>query len=619
MGLQAKNLTIIFREIQPEQLYRSIREEQPYGKYKDRTISVDKIDETVFQNLAHAQYPMYSHEEIGNVYSILWEQMRLPNDHTSGTPSVFHLLVGMGRRVLRWQPGAAPICEFSEIFPWRNAYQDLGQDIITTAYLAYEDLCKGGFVRSEFSWSPVLKTNNDRLNRILAKGLAENHCHLGGTSQNFPVTWACLMNHVEAIRSTPSWLKANLLPHFSRGVSGNVWSWEERLTWAAWLRLQLFWELESQSERGVYKSRIKGCVNGASFDMNRCFYPIRELKSGIASARFLFGAWVSVPHAKADILDYALRWADCKNGLIDHPNRLLSGERSFLYRCFRACFDGTFDRETQDWFYLYLLIKENFRAEMIQVNRQVGFYNFMEYQARKDVVFDSFPVYQAEAVRLSVNANQLEQAISRFEVRIAPKSTPHQMRSQILKTEDFIKAGGPQLADQRVFYVYHFIKFPDYGALSIAAPRNHAVRRDCKSKAEALAYALQYDSVVNSRVVGIDAANLEIGCRPEVFATAFRFLRSLSPRKGDTFAGQKIFPNIHVTYHVGEDFLDIADGLRAIDEAIRFLLLGRGDRIGHALALGIDPELHYTFKRNRIILPKQDLLDNLVWLYFRAQ
>ena len=182
MGLQAKNLTIIFREIQPEQLYRSIREEQPYGKYKDRTISVDKIVETVFQSLAHAQYPMYSHEEIGNVYSILWEQMRLPNDHTSGTPSVFHLLVGMGRRVLRWQPGAAPICEFSEIFPWRNAYQDLGQDIITTAYLAYEDLCKGGFVRSEFSWSPVLKTNNDRLNRILAKGLAENHCHLGGTS-----------------------------------------------------------------------------------------------------------------------------------------------------------------------------------------------------------------------------------------------------------------------------------------------------------------------------------------------------------------------------------------------------------------------------------------------------
>lgn len=619
MGLQAKNLTIIFREIQPEQLYHSIREEQPYGKYKDRMISVDKIDETVFQSLAHAQYPMYSHEEIGNVYSILCEQMRPPNDHTPGTPSVFHLLVGMGRRVLHWRPGSAPICEFSEIFPWRNAYQDLGQDIITTAYLAYEDLCKGGFVRSEFSWSPVLRTNNDRLNRILAKGLAENHCHLGGTSQNFPVTWACLMNHVDAIRSTPSWLKANLLPHFSRGVSGNVWSWEERLTWAAWLRLQLFWELESQTTRDVHKSGIKSCIYEASFDKNRCFYPIRELKSGISSTRFLFGACVSVPHAKADILDYALRREDCKNGLIDHPNRLLSGERSFLYRCFRACFDGTFDRETQDWFYLYLLIKENFRAEMIQVNRQVGFYNFMEYQARKDVVFDSFPAYQAEAVRLSINANQLEQAISRFEVRIAPKSTPNQMRSQIQRTEDFIKAGGPQLADHRVFYVYHFIKFPDHGEFRIAAPRNHAVRRDCRTKAEALAYALQSDSIVNKRVVGIDAANLEIGCRPEVFATAFRFLRSLSPRKADAFAGQKVFSNIHVTYHVGEDFLDIADGLRAIDEAIRFLLLGRGDRVGHALALGIDPELHYTFKRNRIILPKQDLLDNLVWLYFRAQ
>ena len=73
-----------------------------------------------------------------------------------------------------------------------------------------------------------------------------------------------------------------------------------------------------------------------------------------------------------------------------------------------------------------------------------------------------------------------------------------------------------------------------------------------------------------------------------------------------------------ISYHVGEDFLDIADGLRAIDETLRFLNLSRGDRLGHALALGIDPAVHYRVKGNFITLSKQDMLDNLVWIIMRS-
>ena len=73
------------------------------------------------------------------------------------------------------------------------------------------------------------------------------------------------------------------------------------------------------------------------------------------------------------------------------------------------------------------------------------------------------------------------------------------------------------------------------------------------------------------------------------------------------------------TYHVGEDFLDITDGLRAIDEAIAFLNLRCGDRLGHALALGVDIDDWYQKKAYRIVLPKQDYLDNLVWLYARIR
>ncbi len=68
------------------------------------------------------------------------------------------------------------------------------------------------------------------------------------------------------------------------------------------------------------------------------------------------------------------------------------------------------------------------------------------------------------------------------------------------------------------------------------------------------------------------------------------------------------------TYHAGEDFLDIADGLRAVDEAILFCGLKRGSRIGHGLALGIDPYEYYKYKGYKIIISKQVLLDDIVWV-----
>ncbi|GHU94614.1 hypothetical protein FACS1894208_06000 [Clostridia bacterium] len=84
---------------------------------------------------------------------------------------------------------------------------------------------------------------------------------------------------------------------------------------------------------------------------------------------------------------------------------------------------------------------------------------------------------------------------------------------------------------------------------------------------------------------GIDAANSEIGCRPEVMATGFRYLAAFEPRIGieNPFADNIPPVIIHRTFHVGEDFLDLTDGLRAIHEACLFLGLSDNDRIGHGI------------------------------------
>lgn len=608
MGIQQRNLFIVFRELQPEMLFKSISDSYAWNSVYP-AVSVSEIGSEIFQGLAHTQYPSYSYEEIEGIHQLLQEHMKPVSKFATAAPSVFMLLVRMGKRVFREERDGL-VCNFSQVLAWQNVYQKLGQDLFTTAFLAHEDMHRGYPVRTEFAWDAILRTDNGRLNAILQQGIAENHCHLGGTTQNFSLSWACLMNYPHTIRLAIKELQQNLQVSYSRGIIGNVWPWENRLLWASYLRIELFKRLEN--------------TPSSEFSMNmesQCFYPILHIKRELRYLRSCYAAQVPQKGGSAFVLDYALRSDDCKNGLLKKHNRLLSGERSFLYRCFRACFDGTFSEDTQNWFYMYLLIKENFRAELVQVNHQAGFKNFKDYQDRKDRIYDAIAGYHAEAVRLSINANQQSQHIVSFEVRIAPKSSAAEMCQQVQYYEEQIKYSGGIAGNFRHLYVYHFIKNPDHNlGRFLNQPRNKVTRNTSCQNAKALKFALQHSQHFCNRVWGIDAANIEIDCRPETFATDFRYLKDTkSFQRWSGFLDLPSQPHVHTTYHVGEDFRDIVDGLRAIDEAVKFLNLDRGDRLGHALALGVEPSLHYRFKNRRVVLPKQDILDNVVWLLYRSQ
>lgn len=64
---------------------------------------------------------------------------------------------------------------------------------------------------------------------------------------------------------------------------------------------------------------------------------------------------------------------------------------------------------------------------------------------------------------------------------------------------------------------------------------------------------------------------------------------------------------------MGEDFLHLVSGIRATVEAVDFLSLGDGNRVGHAIALGIDPQLWLDRTGERITVPRSEWLDNLVF------
>ncbi|MGK5077322.1 hypothetical protein [Janthinobacterium sp. HLX7-2] len=110
---------------------------------------------------------------------------------------------------------------------------------------------------------------------------------------------------------------------------------------------------------------------------------------------------------------------------------------------------------------------------------------------------------------------------------------------------------------------------------------------------------------------GLDVAGNENTGPIELFAPMLRKIRN-DCRKSATPSSN--VPALYLSIHAGEDFSHLLTGLRRIDETVRFCAMEKGDRLGHALALGIAP---YSFaQRQRVaFVPLDEHLDNLVWLH----
>ena len=296
-------------------------------------------------------------------------------------------------------------------------------------------------------------------------------------------------------------------------------------------------------------------------------------------------------------------------------NLVMASERKLLYNIFLKIYSGKNqqeDKDTATLLYAYLVYKDMFRHTILQLNKRVGFANFVQYEELKtEFILPKYDklIYKA-AIEGFVNKNFKNRFV---EARIAPKSTPE----DLTKTLEDIYSSIDGTVQNNCSIILHFIKKRDESFQSNANIRHNALRNDIKQQAQAI-YKFRQNSKENGnfvgRVVGIDAANSEIYARPEVFAQAFRFLRG-----HEIFGTDKDRPDdLNITYHVGEDFLDIADGLRAVDEALIFLGLKNGDRIGHALVLGTDVRTYYKKRYDTIVESKQVILDNMAWLYHKC-
>ena len=146
----------------------------------------------------------YSNDELENLYSYVCNEYRDQADYIRSENSfympegfsVFDIILIFAVKILVELDGE-PVCRYEQLLRWRMTSHELDEDVFTTAYIAYKDI-KNFDRKRTFSWRPVIRHNNLYLNKILAKGMADNHFHLKGSAPQFPLSWLSLMNNVRS-------------------------------------------------------------------------------------------------------------------------------------------------------------------------------------------------------------------------------------------------------------------------------------------------------------------------------------------------------------------------------------------------------------------------------------
>lgn len=175
--------------------------------------------------------------------------------------------------------------------------------------------------------------------------------------------------------------------------------------------------------------------------------------------------------------------------------------------------------------------------------------------------------------------------------------------------------------------IYHFIK-PDllrssFGQVCWAMEQAdkaqspnyvETLRKKYMKFCDVLTKLIQEIPYLGDYVVGLDAASEELNAEPWLYAPVFTYAR----RRHNTYPTQldtrKPIPTLGLTFHVGEDFRHLMSGLRVIDEVLNHFGFKSGDRLGHSLALQIDPKAwgnHHCI----VALPIIEYFENLLWLW----
>lgn len=528
------------------------------------------LKENVFVEIVKKTHFELSDDHIKLVYKLFIDYW----SEGVAEPNIFYSIISFAKDVLIVDK-REPCVRLEHLFKWRELTQQVGEELLVCASLAHQDLYQER--KRLFNWPSVLPTDDVNIPFYYQNGLSELHQHLKASTDVFGISWLCLMNHVRGRFSDFFSIcyrrddAEKLYRHYIEAVA---------------IRLELSRYLVNRNYQVSYDNIRKIILHAELGNLSGLEHEI-----------------MNVAGYRSNPYDYIYNFISVG---LDPSDCVFSSERWFLYSVIKRIYEGDDNELTVSLMWRYVVIKNELRNKLVQNNENVGFGNFSEFETRKQVFLNKYPSYRDLLTELPIEEAHRHHHVRYVETRITPANSRCELSHNLSESEKLIekRLSLSHIDWSNYRFIFHFIKKKDAVETNFLIPRNCNVRCEVRKQAIAIKGLLNKDYSMTKKVVGIDAANSELFCRPEIFAQAYRYLKNTG---------------VKYTFHVGEDFYDLADGLRAISEAVRFLHIRRGDRLGHCLALGMDVGQYYKERHYVVPIPRQNLLDNLVWLYFQAK
>lgn len=435
--------------------------------------------------------------------------------------------------------------------------------------------------------------DNNRLSNILSRGISENHMHLKGSGYTAEMNWYEFSN-----------MKEMECKEFNKIIGSR--DGEENL-----------------SERiSFYKIRfIKFYLFGKIKGLEENFS--REIMGELLTYLSIESYYIFFQTNKSILYNLQESFLHEYSCFTNSAKRYFLIERLFLKELFDFYLAGKMDNLTLYLFNIYLLATSKFKMLFYQDNIGMGFEKFKENEENKTRLLRGYP--DTDIYETVFDKYYEEKCVKKIEFRVTPKKSIEDYKKLFDELEFADKKIRKELDIQegneiKYGLVLHYIKnnkeFDYRENISRKEKTYYELEKQCNAlvsffdQYESIRKKLPYinceDKKYREKIVGIDTANYEFNFRPEIFGYIYRKQRK------EIYSNHKL----KFTYHVGEDFTTLADGLRAIDEVIEFLNFGRGDRLGHALALGLDVDKYFETKRYKITQNIESYIDDIVWMRY---
>ena len=205
------------------------------------------------------------------------------------------------------------------------------------------------------------------------------------------------------------------------------------------------------------------------------------------------------------------------------------------------------------------------------------------------------------------SATEIEQGldVETIELRKTP-GTLTKLKMMRCQSRRFANNNATSVATCRpkVTWTLHFIRDKDS-----SNPIRHRLQHH-QATAYRLETQLRGQPNLLQSIRGLDVAGRELSGPLWAVSAAIAHVRKVSIQ---VCAENRDLNPLKLTVHAGEDFHHLLSGLRAIHEPFWWQIMRRGDRIGHALALGLDPE-EWCYAHPIVHQPRFERMMDLAWL-----